>query len=499
MRGARDGSRLAVKRGGGSSGMEQIVRRRLGRALRAIGILAVLGAGLPAAAQLNAPPLREQDRPAETLQESERAGRAAGAAEKLRALEAGETVTYADVLKNPDDIELNYLYAQSQVSKGELRGAASTLERILLVDPNLARVRLLYAVVLFRLDNMSEAEREFETVSRLPMPENLREEVDRYLAEIEIRKKTTRFAASVGGGMQWDSNRNAGPLGDEVLFLDTPFDLVEGQAAADWSGVMLSTFRAQHDLGFDEGHLLTGALQLYGQKQINQTDLDLGSFSGELGGLYRTPWFDVQPTAYGSYLNLAGESYVSTAGGGVRVFRRLNQMVELSARFRGGYEFFEALDQSPITDQRTGARYEAGLGGAYNPIPTLRIDAAASYINKQARQDFYTYQGPLAALSATYLLGQGQFLLGTFIFEWDSYEGPEPIISFRTRRDLDYLGRVTYGAPLGFLLGWLSPPRAVRDTVFTLNGEYLYVDSNIQNYTYDNWRVSLLFTKSFDF
>ncbi len=39
----------------------------------------------------------------------------------------------------------------------------------------------------------------------------------------------------------------------------------------------------------------------------------------------------------------------------------------------------------------------------------------------------------------------------------------------------------------------------VRDTVFTVNGEYLNVDSNLINYSYDNWRVSLLFTKSFDF
>lgn len=462
-------------------------------------VACLLASGLPASAQLNVPPPQEQERPAEGLREAERARRAAGAAEKLRPLESGERVTYADVLKNPDDVELNYLYAQSQVANGELRGAASTLERILLVDPNLARVRLLYAVVLFRLDNLSEAEREFETVSRLPMPENLREEVDRYLEEIALRKKATRLAASVGGGMQWDSNRNAGPLGDEVLFLDTPFDLIEGQAAADWSGILLTTFRAQHDLGFDEGHLLTGALQLYGQKQINQTELDLGSVSGEFGGLYRTPWFDVQPLAFGSYLNLAGESYVSAAGGGARIFRRFSQKIEASARFRGAYEFFEPLDRSPITEERRGPRYEAGLGAAYNPLPLLRLDAAASYVNKQADADFYTYQGPLAALSATYLLGQGQFLLGSFLFEWDSYQGPEEIISYRTRRDLNYLGRITYGAPLGFLLGFLSPPKAVRDTVFTLNGEYLYVDSNIRNYTYDNWRVSLLFTKSFDF
>lgn len=470
----------------------------LGRAVGAVALAAsLLFLGGPAGAQM--PTSQEKDRATRGMQDADRARRAAGAAEKLRALEPGETVTYADVLKNPDDVELNYLYAQAQVARGELRGAAATLERILLVAPDLARVRLLYAVVLFRLDNLSESEREFEAVSRLPMPESLREEVDRYLAEIEVRKRTTRFGASVGMGMQWDSNRNAGPEGDEVLFFDTPFELVEGQAAADWSGIMLAGLRATHDLGYDAGHSLIGNLQLYGQKQINVTELDLGSFAGEAGGIYRTPWFDVQPSAYGSYLNLAGESYVSTAGGGVRLSRRLSQRFDLFARFRGDYEWFDELTRSPITDERTGPRFEAGLGGGFTPLPVLRFDAGAAYLNKQADEDFYTYQGPLVVVSATYLLGQGQFALGTFSFEYDGYEGPELVISPDTRRDKNYLGRLTYGAPLGFLLGFLSPPKGVRDTVFTVNGEYLNVDSNLLNYSYDNWRVSLLFTKSFDF
>ena len=195
----------------------------------ALGLAALSG---PAAAQPRAPSVQEQQRPAQGLREAERAERAFKAAEELRPLEAGERVSYAAVLQHPDDVELNYLYAQSQVEAGDLRGAAATLERILLLAPDLARVRLLYAVVLFRLDNLNEAEREFRTVSQLPMPDSLREEVDHYLEQIALRRKATRYSATVGGGMQWDSNRNAGPDGDRVLFLDTPFDLVTANILA---------------------------------------------------------------------------------------------------------------------------------------------------------------------------------------------------------------------------------------------------------------------------
>lgn len=460
-------------------------------------LLACVVASAPAAAQ--SPPVREQQRPVQGLRESERAQRAFEASERLRPLEPGETVTYEDILKSPDDVELNYRYAQSQVAAGELRGAASTLERILLLAPDLARVRLLYAVVLYRLDNLNEAEREFRTVATLPMADSLREEVDYYLEQIALRRKTTRYSAVLGGGMQWDSNRNAGPAGGEVLFLDTPLQLVEGKKQSDFSGVMLAGLRAQHDLGYDAGHMLTGGLQVYGQKQVDVTDLDLMAIAGEAGGLYRSPLADVQPGIYATYMSLGGESYLSTIGTGVRANHRFSRSLDVVARFRFDYEWFESLDRSPITDQRTGARVQGGAGATWTPWPMLRFDAGAGGVYKVADQDFYTYSGPLAYLSGTWLLGRGQFLLSTFTFEYDRYEGPEPIISAETRRDAIYVGGITYGAPLGLLLPFLAHSHVFRDTLFTVNATYLNEQSTIENYSYDDLRFTVMYTKNFEF
>ena len=461
-----------------------------------LGLAAMSG---PVAAQPRVPAVQEQQRPAQGLRETERAERAFKAAEELRPLEPGERVTYADVLQHPDDVELNYRYAQSQVETGDLRGAAATLERILLLAPDLARVRLLYAVVLYRLDNLNEAEREFRTVSKLSMPDSLRDEVDHYLEQIALRRKATRYSATIAGGMQWDSNRNAGPDGNQVLFLGTPFDLVTGKKESDFSGVMLAGLRAQHDLGFDAGHALIGGLQVYGQKQIDVTELDLMAITGETGGLYRTPLVDVQPSIYGTYLNLGGDSYVSTVGAGVRANHRFSKALDVFARFRVDYEFFEDIDVSPITEERTGSRFQGGVGATWTPTPTLRFDAGIGGVSKWADQDFYAYSGPLVALSGTWLLGRGQFLLSTFSLEYDAYLGPEPIISSKTRRDTLFIGGLTYGAPLGFLLPFLNVPRAIRDTMFTVNATYLNEQSTIENYQYDDLRFTVLYTKNFEF
>ena len=465
-----------------------------------LGVLLGLGLALGSApASADPPSVQEQQRPAQQLGESARANSAFQSAQELQPLQPGQSITYDDVLKNPDDVELNYLYAQSQVAKGELRGAASTLERILLIAPDLARVRLLYAVVLYRLDNLDEAEREFRAVSQLPMGDRLREEVEFYLELIALRRKTTRYAATFAGGMQWDSNRNAGPNGGRVLFLDQSFPLVSGRKQSDWSGVMLAGLRATHDLGYDAGHALTGGLQIYGQKQVDVTDLDLMAISGDAGGVYHARGGDIQPALFVSYLNLGGESYVTTVGTGVVADHRVTPTFDLFARVRFDYEFFEKLSDSPITNERTGGRIVGIAGASWSPWPTLRFDASIGGLDKEARETFYSYSGPIANVSGTWLLGRGQFLLSTFTFEYDGYDGPEEIISEKTRRDEVYLASLSYGVPMSVLLPFAASSRALRDTLLTVNATYLNERSTVENYQYDDWRFTLLWTKTFAF
>src|SRR5690606_34823304 len=128
-----------------------------------------------------------------------------------RQLPTGPRVTLEQVLAAPDDLELNYRFAQTQIADGDLRGAMSTLERILLTRPELARVRLLYAIVLFRLDNTDEAERELRTLQGMEMSPSLRAELEQALREIERRRRTTRYAANLTFGVQGNTNRDAAP------------------------------------------------------------------------------------------------------------------------------------------------------------------------------------------------------------------------------------------------------------------------------------------------
>src|SRR5579864_5034652 len=73
-----------------------------------------------------------------------------------------ESPTFDQVLAAPDDSDLNLSYARSQADAGNLLSAAAALERILLAHPNAHGVRLFYAAVLYRLNDLEGAKRQLK-------------------------------------------------------------------------------------------------------------------------------------------------------------------------------------------------------------------------------------------------------------------------------------------------------------------------------------------------
>ncbi len=161
--------------------------------------------------------------------EGEQSRNAADEALKLRKLDTAP-VTYQEVLKDPDNVELNFRFARTQVSQGNFRGASATLERILRLRPELAPVRLLYAIVLFRLVNYGEAEREFLAVAALDIDAGTRTEINRFLERIQLARRTTRYAASVSFGLHLDTNRTSAPRSNQLLVADVPVTVARAEA-----------------------------------------------------------------------------------------------------------------------------------------------------------------------------------------------------------------------------------------------------------------------------
>ena len=101
------------------------------------------------------------------------------------------------VFENPTDLEVNFKLLEEQTRVGDLRGAAATLDRILLIDPDSKLARVLLAEVQVNLGNFATAEtvllslKEDETT-----PPDMLERVEKNLQAIEAAQSPWRTSAS---------------------------------------------------------------------------------------------------------------------------------------------------------------------------------------------------------------------------------------------------------------------------------------------------------------
>lgn len=452
--------------------------------------------GGPANAQVTS---KESESSRRATQQRIKAGEAAKRAQRQRLLE-GKDVSYEDVLKDPDNIELNVRFAQTQIRKGNLLGASATLERILLVNPNLVEVRVLYAIVLFRLDNMQLAESELKKAAALNIPDDLKSEIARYLKEIARRKRRTRFSALVNLGYQFDTNRKSSPSSKQLDTILGRAFLTPGLGREpDTAFQGLARLAVEHDLGFQARHQILAAVSFYQADQADLDQFDLQALDVSAGLSYDMAPTTLKPNVYWKFLRLSHQPFLNGYGANIRLDHRYSKALTLFASGQAEHQKYFSIFESPSVDLRTGFEFQATLGATYVLLPTMRLTADLTRIRKKARANFNEYRGYLAALNHTWLLGRGTFLLTHLSYGIDLYDTPDLLVSARRRRDTRYRSRLTFGLPLPLLLFDAKLPAALSDVTVTLSGEFFRSASNITNFTYNNSRISMSITKRVDF
>ena len=410
-------------------------------------------------------------------------------------------LTFANILKHPDDVMLNFEYAKSQVNRNDMLGAAATLERILMVNSNFDQARLFRAVVLYRLDNLTEAKNEIDILDKREMSPALRKELGRYKKEINKRQRRTHFSLMQSNAWQFDSNRNAVPSSKQRLFGNTRLPVAPAdRSRRDPSFLNITTLDVHHDLGFQAGHELVGSFTYFLQEQGQLDNLDLQSFAYDLGATYKSKWVNITPLFTASHLFLLSDNFLRTQGGSVVIehdFGRLN-LHHISHLEHQDYLLVKAYQTS---DQQSGNEYDMTHGAAFTLSPSMSIYSDIGFTHKKAKEEFNSYDRIALDLGHTWLWPKGQFVINTVTAGYSEYDEPDLAIASRERLDRSLRYRSTYGTPLGTLLFPLKKilPEQVKDVIFTFTYEYYRVLSNITNYTYHNNKIQFLWTKKWEF
>ncbi len=423
-------------------------------------------------------------------------------ARKKIVLEAG-AITFEDILKSPDDVNLNFQFAKQQVAENNMLGAASTLERILIANPKLDSIRLFYLVVLFRLDNLTAAQQEIEILKARQLPGDLLSELKRYEKEIKKRQRSTHLAISESLGMGLNTNRNASSSSKKNYFANTLIDVAPtSRARRDTHFLNITSVDVAQDLPFQDGHQLLGSFTYFRQEQTSMNNLDLAALQYEFGGKFKSKWLNVKPMFEASHTLLSGESFLRSYGGSVLLDRDfLNGRLNVFHLERLANQNYLNITESNTAYQRRGNQYEFKQGATYALNSTMSVSAALGYLHKKAKEDFNAYDRIDFDLGHQWIWPQGQFLINALTAGFDQYDEPDLALASRERHDRNLRYRVTYGAPLGTLLFPLKKilPGEVKNITTTFSYEYYRAFSNYANYSYHSNQIQMLFTKRWEF
>lgn len=465
-----------------------------GRIGRSVSILAGFLLGIGSAAFAQTPAQFEQQRRA-----AERDANPAAPADSILRVE--RAVTFRDVLANPDDVDLNFAYAQTQIARGDVRGAAATLERILLVEPDLPRVRLLYAIVLFRLDQLDEAEREFETLRRLDMPETLRAELERYSREARLRRQATRTTVTLSFGQFWDSNVNSAPRRGQSLASDIELKLDESSVrTSDFGTQTLVRVDMSHDAGYQARHrYLLGARYL--REDYQRMERYVPQLGGVEGGLaFDLAPFTLTPTLYANHYRIAKQQAVNSAG--LRL--KLDYALTGATQIYGFQEFerqrYYPIALSSVASDDTGMQNSTGLGFATQYRPDMRLTMEVARARKVAVYGYRSSQGHSLTIGHTWLLGGGAFAQVEGYWRVDNYDSGDATVSENTRRrDRPLEARAVVGVPVSLVFDPDGVSDFLRDLTFTASARLARNTSNLVNYEYHRDRYSVALVKRLEF
>ncbi len=409
------------------------------------------------------------------------------AADAARLAAAGEGgVSYEQVMADPDNLELNYRWANSQVRRGDLKGASATLERVLLVDPDQYHVRLLYAIVLYRLDNIVEARRELDELAR-QRPGDA--EVAGYRAQAAKRSRKNHLSGRAGVGFQYDTNRNAAPGAGARLFGDAPVALpLSSQRRDDTSLLFLGNIDARRSVGSQE---VFATVDYFRAEQTLVKTLNLQAYSVSAGAALHRAKDSLTPALVFDHVLLAQSTYLRSRGLDVR-YEHAGAGGDVYLQAREVFQDFVANAVVPVAPERTGVQFDATAGFDRVLTPTMRFGAGYTHGFKHAGKHYNAYQRDGLSLNHIWLVGGGTFLMSNAALTYDRYDQPDTVLSSKFRRDTALRASATYGVPLSLLQDRL------KDFLWTFSYEYYQALSSVQNFAYTNNKVGTLLTYKWD-
>ena len=408
-------------------------------------------------------------------------------------LERQYDAAFQEMLRRPADLDVLFKFAGLASQTGDLEGAISALERMLLINPDLPRVRLELGVLYYRLKSYEVARTYLEGVQKSAnVPTEVRARADQFLAQIVSQQRSSHFHGEVFLGLRYQSNANLGPATSSVRLFGQVANLNQSAVGGpDWGAVSTLQLRHTYDFGTQDRATLETQFTSYANRQFQLStanvaliDLTTGPRVQVMSGLFED--ITIKPLLAAGAIWVNDTPYYASYGGGFEV----NSM--LSDRLRNVstavWRRHDHTDTSylPTNSLFKGTEYSASTVFPFqlSPIVSVFLSASAQrYQTDQAPWQSYQLWGLGGGMSFRFadpLLRTGLpwSISLTASEQWWHYDAPDVLVDPNAYRDqTDFILNITLAVPFD------------DRTTFTLSGGRFVRSAAIPNYAFDNNNV----------
>lgn len=409
--------------------------------------------------------------------------------------EAAYQAAFQAMFADPGNLDKAFTFAMSAIQVNDLEGAIATLERMLLIDSDLPRVRLELGVLYFRLGSYDAAYNYLTSAREAPdLPPVVRERIEKFLAEIEDRTSRHRFSGSVYAGLKYQTNANTGPSDPQIKFLG--FDATLSDSSTEQPDVdqfFAAQLQYAYDLGTVPSRWLEVDLNLYGSNQATQDQLDTRLAHLKVGPRFAPmpeTFSDlvIRPFVSGEYIGLADRAYYSAYGGGVEVEVPYDDRLAFDGEATIYDRTYYDTASNPTNSLLDGPRSTVRANARYALAPNTAVILSASVLREETRtggENNWAYElgGTVQQVVPSPV---DDFLPAPWILSLSlsgihsEYDAPNDTIDPTVTREDDKWRAVFVTS---------VPVRA--DTAVVLTLSYTDVDSNLPNFTYSNLSAAL--------
>ncbi len=397
---------------------------------------------------------------------------------------------FQDMLNKPADLDVLFKFATVAAKTGDLEGAISALERMLLVNPDLPRVRLELGVLYYRLGSYEVARTYLEgTLKSANLPDDVRSRAQEYLSETQHKENPSQFSGEFFFGWRYQSDANLGPPTSTVRLFGSAANINQSAVGApDWGIVGSMVLRHRYDLGRQDKSAIETQFTAYASRQFTVTAADVTLLDLVTGPRFQV--FDgifedvsLRPLFTGGYIMVNDTSYYVAYGGGLEVRALLadglrNHTIAIWRRQSHPDTWY-----LPTNSDYTGMEYTGTTTFTYEVTPLVGL--FVSWSGQRFETDntpslSYMYSQIGAGVTVRFAdpvfkTGQSWSIGLTYNYGWWLYDAPDPTVDPNViNSQLDSIINVVLSIPLD------------DRTNFTLSGGRFVRSANLPNYSFEN-------------